>query len=31
MAAILHDGKIDMYDDLKEAMLFYKLLQTRAN
>lgn len=30
MAAILHDGRIDMYDDLKEAMRFYKLLQTRA-
>ena len=30
MAAILHDGNLDMYDDLKEAMRFYKLLQTRA-
>ncbi len=30
MAAILHDGRIDMYDDLKEALRFYKLLQTRA-
>ncbi len=30
MAAILYDGKIEMYDDLKEAMRFYKLLQTRA-
>ena len=30
MAAILHDGRIDMYDDLKEAMHSYKLLQTNA-
>jgi len=30
MAAILHGGKIDMYDDLKEAMRHYKFLQTRA-
>jgi len=30
MAAILHNGKLDMYDDLKEAMYFYKLLQTKA-
>lgn len=30
MAAILHDGKIEMYDDLREAMRFYKFLQTRA-
>lgn len=30
MAAILHDGNIDMYDDLKEAMHHYKFLQTRA-
>lgn len=30
MAAILHDGNLDMYDNLKEALRFYKLLQTRA-
>jgi len=30
MAAILHEGNIDMYDDLKEAMHHYKFLQTRA-
>lgn len=30
MAAILHDGRIDMYDDLKEAFRLYKVLQTRA-
>ena len=30
MAAILHGGKIEMYDDLKEAMRYYKFLQTRA-
>ncbi|MFK7857133.1 MAG: ABC transporter ATP-binding protein [Granulosicoccus sp.] len=30
MAAILHEGSIDMYDDLKEAMHHYKFLQTRA-
>ncbi|MFK7993414.1 MAG: ABC transporter ATP-binding protein [Granulosicoccus sp.] len=30
MAAILHDGNLNMYEDLKEAMHFYKLLQTKA-
>ena len=30
MAAILHEGKIEMYDDLKEAMRHYKFLQTQA-
>lgn len=30
MAAILHNGRLDMYDDLKDAMRNYKLLQTRA-
>ena len=30
MAAILHGGKIEMYDDLREAMRYYKFLQTRA-
>lgn len=30
MAAILHDGSINMYDSLAEAMQCYKELQTRA-
>ena len=30
MAAILHDGSLVLYDDLKEAMWQYKVLQTRA-
>lgn len=30
MAAILHEGRIDLYEDLKEAMHHYKFLQTRA-
>jgi len=30
MAAILHEGNIELYDDLKEAMRHYKFLQTRA-
>ena len=29
MAAILHDGNLDVYDDLKEALKFYSYLQTR--
>jgi len=29
MAAILHDGKLELYEDLKEAMHQYKVLQTR--
>ncbi len=30
MAAILHEGKLDLYEDLKEAMHQYKFLQTKA-
>jgi capsular polysaccharide transport system ATP-binding protein len=30
MAAILHDGKLVLYDNLKEALHNYKFLQTRA-
>ncbi len=30
MAAILHDGNLTLYDDLKEALQFYSFLQTRA-
>jgi len=30
MAAILHDGQLDVYDDLKDALGQYKYLQTRA-
>ncbi len=30
MAAILNEGKITMYDDLKEAFEYYQYLQTRA-
>ncbi|MEE9322799.1 MAG: ABC transporter ATP-binding protein [Granulosicoccus sp.] len=30
MAAILHEGNIELYDDLKDAMKHYKYLQTRA-
>jgi hypothetical protein len=26
MGAILHDGKLDLYDDLDDAMLHYKQL-----
>jgi len=30
MAAILHEGRIELYDELKEAMRHYKYLQTRV-
>lgn len=30
MAAILHGGSLDMYDDLQEALQRYKFLQTRV-
>jgi len=30
MAAILHDGDLTLYDDLKDALQFYSYLQTRA-
>jgi len=30
MAAILHDGQLTLYDDLKDALQFYSFLQTRA-
>jgi len=30
MAAILHDGNLTLYDDLKDALQFYSFLQTRA-
>ena len=30
MAAILHAGTMTLYDDLKDALSEYKLLQTRA-
>lgn len=30
MAAILHNGTIEMYDSVREAMQHYKFLQTRA-
>lgn len=30
MAAILHEGKIEMYEDLKMALDYYKFLQTKA-
>ncbi len=30
MAAILNEGKLTMYDDLKEAFEYYQYLQTRA-
>lgn len=30
MAAILHDGELTLYDDLKDALQFYSFLQTRA-
>jgi len=30
MAAILHDGNLTLYDDLKDALQFYSYLQTRA-
>ena len=30
MAAILHDGQLNLYDDLKDALQFYSFLQTRA-
>ncbi len=30
MAAILHDGHLTLYDDLKDALQFYSFLQTRA-
>ena len=30
MAAILLEGKLTMYDDLKEALEMYQFLQTRA-
>lgn len=29
MAAILHDGGLKVYEDLKDAMQYYKVLQTR--
>lgn len=30
MAAILHDGQLTLYDELKDALQFYSFLQTRA-
>ncbi|MCL4152394.1 UNVERIFIED_CONTAM: hypothetical protein GTU68_016147, partial [Idotea baltica] len=30
MAAILHDGELTLYDELKDALKFYSYLQTRA-
>ena len=30
MAAILHDGQLTLYDELKDALQFYSYLQTRA-
>ena len=30
MAAILHDGQLTLYDDLKDALQFYSFLQTRV-
>jgi len=30
MAAILHDGQLTLYDDLKDALQLYSFLQTRA-
>ena len=30
MAAILHDGDLTLYDELKDALQFYSYLQTRA-
>ncbi len=30
MAAILHEGKLELYENLKDALQFYSYLQTRA-
>lgn len=30
MAAILHEGRLDLYEDLKDALQYYSYLQTRA-
>jgi len=30
MAAILHDGQLNVYDDLKDALQFYSFLQTKV-